>query len=569
MKRKVLWCCLSLLLVAALVLAACGPKEEVVKKGELYGGTLTVLHKWTKLDPEGWDTTAGFGWQTSFWTHPFLEHLLTGGIEELGPRGKNISTYRLAESVPEEYLVGQLAESWEVTTDPLGVIYHIRKGVMFTGNPKIGMEPREVTADDVAYCLEVAREAAAFSTIAAFVKSITATDRYTVVIEFNKYDAAWSFWIGSGWGAEIYPPEVREAGVADWRNQVGTGPFILTDYVPGSVATYKRNPNYWDTTTINGKEYQLPFVDELIYPIMPEESTQIAAIRTGKVDFNTFVPYIYKDELSQTSPELIQEEWLGGGTYWLLLNCRTSEYFTNRNIRRAMMISLDLDTMVESLWGKGEKHSFPIWPDHPLFIPLKDLPAETQLLFSYQPDLARQMLADEGYPDGFEVEFTICSKMYPTDPDLATLVTKYWGDIGVEVKVDARDQAAFLATYASYENYKDSTTGLHGSTNPVIVFGYGVSDIPPGVWDDESFAEQYQEVLVTVDTAERNAKIQDLAYYWLDSAAVIPIGNSYVSASYWPWVKNYYGEVETGFLNQIPIIARIWLDQELKAEMGY
>ena len=75
------------------------------------------------------------------------------------------------------------------------------------------------------------------------------------------------------WGgasAVAIPPEVANApngGAANWQNAVGTGPFILSDFVDGSSVTYKRNPNYWGTTTINGQSYKLPFIDSLTYLI--------------------------------------------------------------------------------------------------------------------------------------------------------------------------------------------------------------------------------------------------------------------------------------------------------------
>ena len=75
-----------------------------------------------------------------------------------------------------------------------------------------------------------------------------------------------------------------------WDSAVGTGPFILSKYVEGAYVMYDRNPDYWLTTTIDGKEYELPFIDTVIYPIIPDESTQIAALRTAQLDWWPRVP---------------------------------------------------------------------------------------------------------------------------------------------------------------------------------------------------------------------------------------------------------------------------------------
>jgi peptide/nickel transport system substrate-binding protein len=114
---------------------------------------------------------------------------------------------------------------------------------------------------------------------------ITATARYTVVFEFNYFDCRFLVnTICAGSQSGIIPREVYDAGASDWRNHCGSGPFILTDFTAGAACTYVRNPNYWRTTTINGVEYETPFIDTLVMPIIPDESTKLAALRTGKLD---------------------------------------------------------------------------------------------------------------------------------------------------------------------------------------------------------------------------------------------------------------------------------------------
>ena len=87
-------------------------------------------------------------------------------------------------------------------------------------------------------------------------------------------------WLG------IYPPEViKEHGdVTDWRNLVGTGPFMLTDWTEGSSITWDKNPDYWGYDE-KYPENRLPYVDRLRALTMPEPATQLAALRTGRVDY--------------------------------------------------------------------------------------------------------------------------------------------------------------------------------------------------------------------------------------------------------------------------------------------
>ena len=175
-----------------------------------------------------------------------------------------------------------MAESWDIT--PSKITFHIRPGVMWTGNTNIGMEPREFTAYDAEFSLNrtMTGYTAAGKGAYEYIETITAPDKYTLVVETNSYNADWSFHLGYGWLAPIIPEEVVEAGPNTWQNATGTGPFIITDHVEDSQATYERNPNYWETTTINGKVYQLPFIDKLVTPVITDISTRVAALRTGQ-----------------------------------------------------------------------------------------------------------------------------------------------------------------------------------------------------------------------------------------------------------------------------------------------
>ena len=82
------------------------------------------------------------------------------------------------------------------------------------------------------------------------------------------------------------PPEVIEqhGDVRDWRNLVGTGPFMLTDIVEGASLTYTKNPDYWGYDE-KYPENRLPYVDELTRLEIPEEATALAALRSGRIDF--------------------------------------------------------------------------------------------------------------------------------------------------------------------------------------------------------------------------------------------------------------------------------------------
>ena len=121
---------------------------------------------------------------------------------------------------------------------------------------------------------------------------VYAQDKYTVVIETPDFNVDLMYIVGYDDRATYTPPEMVTApgGPSKWENRVGTGPYMFKEYVVGSHISYKRNPNYWKKTTIDGVEYQLPFIEEMVKPVIPDVSTRTAALRTGKLDYFWGVP---------------------------------------------------------------------------------------------------------------------------------------------------------------------------------------------------------------------------------------------------------------------------------------
>ncbi|MBA7706548.1 hypothetical protein ES703_115402 [subsurface metagenome] len=445
---------------------------------------------------------------------------------------------------------------------------------MWTGNPNIGMEPREFTAYDAEWCINntwelYIEEGSTTYAEKLFLKSVTAPDRYTLVFEFNEFSAIWMYRIGVGCGAmaSMIPQETEDAGPADWRNACGTGPFIITDYVEGSQATFERNPIYWDTTTIDGKEYPLPFVDKVVFPIIPDVSTQIAALRTGQVDLQIAVPPEYSASLAKTCPALIQTGYLRASADNAYLQA-IEGHFSDRNVRRALMIGTDYEAIVNTMYpaAGGEIHCYPVNSDTVFYTPLDDLPAETKMLFDYNPDLARQMLADAGYPDGFKMEFNCGSS--PEYQDLVSLLIDMWGKIGIDCEMIVLDDAAHSVVRGEHTQ-KDIAGCRMVTTDPYNSLNHGLYPDHFGAWEDEYFTEEFARVKLMRDPVERVEAVKKLCIYYLNEVSSMAFVNPYLISGYWPWLKNYYGELENGYYNFHQMISRLWLDQNMKAEMGF
>jgi len=209
--------------------------------------------------------TAGY-WPTHMFMTPILEFLIQGDFEKYGPRGTGEFSFQLERDIPEQFCKGVVAESWEVTADK--IVFHIRPGIYWAAYGKEDvMESRELTPGDVAWslnrCFDNTGAGARWTKNGGWIDSIYAEGN-DVIVETDGFNVNWLYEIGHASNTAIYAPEVVDADASDWNNLVGTGPFMFKEYVMGSHMGYVRNPNYWDTTTVNGKEYEVPFVDELI-----------------------------------------------------------------------------------------------------------------------------------------------------------------------------------------------------------------------------------------------------------------------------------------------------------------
>jgi len=345
------------------------------------------------------------------------------------------------------------------------------------------------------------------------------------------------------------------------------GHFIITGYTTGAGCTYKRNPTYWRKTIINGKEYQIPFIDELVLPIIPDEATRIAALRTAKVDLWWIVPYIYKESLEETNPDLIATEYLSGLVTRVRFNGLPGYKFHNTEFRRALMIALDNDAIAESIFGKGLTRNYP-WAPGPYYPSPEETRESVEVLFSYNPELAKQMLVDAGWDWNYVIDID-CGAYPQWDIDLSTMMKAYWEDIGVKANVVVRSGAAAQAQIRS-QTFKDIV--IHAS-GPKAVYmalpSYADPNVQAATQDDPTAYEMLLEIQSEMDPVKRTKMVKELGLHVTEQANAMMLVHWYGLNCYWPWLKNFYGEFEGGSEYFMPWASTLWIDQELKNSMGY
>jgi peptide/nickel transport system substrate-binding protein len=539
------------------------------------GGTFTY-YLWGGDVPDA-DMTDDY-WPTVMYTAPIIEYLIRGDFEKYGPRGTNQSDFTTEQIVPEAFAVGTVITSWDVTAS--SITFHVKKGCMWTGNDHIGMAPREYTANDMAFSLNRFINSASsgngilLTSKGGWIDSVTATDNYTCVVKTSSFNAEWIATLATTYGSGQYCPETVKAGASDWKNIVGTGPFKYQDYVVGSYISYAKNPIYYGKANIGGKQYDIPFINQLIMPIVADMNTLIASLRTGKVDCCQGISLQYEASLAQTTPQLVKHTWLHSINLVMSLNMN-NQYLSNRNVRAALMEALDLKSINSTINIRGDYTTFPVdgGSSPGIYTPLDQLPAADAALFKYDPVAAKKLMTDAGYPNGFPL--TIAIRNEPSTSsfgDAAQLMADQWKkNLNVILTLDPIEPVGFTNLTNSHTGYDVATqTVLHTDALKVLHMLCIPGDLNNCAnFNDAAFTADYNKAAATVDTAARNAILQKLCVQLIDSVAYIPIGATDFNTYWWPWVKNYYGEYDCAAYQPAYWQAELWIDQNAKKTMGY
>ncbi len=549
---------------AALLLASPALAQKPQYGGALEIGTVYATISALSFDP------ADYAWKLNHDTGPYFETLFAGDLSKSLRNGGKFN-FKPDAWLPTDAIRGELAETWEWSNNPLAVTIHLRHGIMWPEKPGV-MAAREFTADDVIYSFN--RQDKSAKKVPGYfdhVAKAEARDRYTVVFEMKEYNAEWDYRFGWGYYSQVYPHELVEAGISNWKNATGTGPFQLTEYVQGNAQTYAKNPNYWDRERIDGTDYKIPFVDKMTYRVIKDEATQHAALRTGKLDILEAIRWQAVDQLKRSAPALKWARWLAqGGTY---LAMRVDQKpFDDIRVRRALNMAVNKQEIAKEYYGgNAEVFAFPQHPDYVgYFQPLAEMPASVNELYEYNPEKAKKLLAEAGYPKGFTFKTQVCS-CSPDNMDLLPLVAGYLEMIGVKIEVQPMEYGAFLSAMTTQTN----TAGYlmsNGHTNPTTTIRKNF--VPgqvwnPSQWNDPAFSARVAEMYRTPDEATRQTMLKAMTIEMLDNAPYLWLPVPYVYSAWWPWVKNYDGELRVGAVKPGPIYARIWIDQEMKKKMGH
>jgi peptide/nickel transport system substrate-binding protein len=489
-----------------------------------------------------------------------------------------------------EHKTGKIAESWTIGDDYIE--FYLRDGVKW--HDKFPTNGRDVTADDVVFSWErQITEDTYFKTgypHLASSLSVSKVDESTVRFECPaEYMAELISLIEYVY---IVPQDAIElyGDMSNWENIIGTGAFTLEEYLPGSYLYYERSDVYWQTNPVGpGQGDQLPYLDSITVQIQADISTHDSLFRTGQIDMVT-ADFDRAQELL-TIPDVESNKFLDA-TLRHVIYMRTDKEdkpYGDVRVRQALMLAIDNQEIIDQYFG-GEAEAL-YWPVYECkeyadaHVPLEDLeddmievqtdpPTEISVadLFGYDPELAQELLAEAGYPDGFKVEIIYSTAVYIWE-DLMQLVQGMWEDIGLDVTLKPVDSATHTTTQY-LRNYDDMFFGAYSG---VGTYFKGINWQGTGMFNasyvDDPVLNDYRDQMLAafpVDEDEAFSIHTEMLPYLLEQCYVIQVASHYTWRFWWPWLKNYSGEGAVGYYGGASSYTPyIWIDQDLKEDMGY
>jgi peptide/nickel transport system substrate-binding protein len=324
--------------------------------------------------------------------------------------------------------VGELAESWKLV-DPTTWQFKLRRGVKFHNGEELNAAAVKFTFDST---MDPERKTRQRPTYVAF-KEARVDDAYTVSIITHK---PYAIVLTQLQYLMIVPPGyIKQVGWDEFgQKPVGTGAFKFKEWERDVRVVLEANDAYW-----KGK----PKVRTVAFRAIPEDASRIAAVQRGEVDIIDAVPYDRIKEL-QASPTVKISQRQGEQVYVGLDTLRV-EPFKKREVRHALNHAVNVEAMVKNLLlGYAVRLNGPMFPTTPGY-------DDKQPPYAYDPDRAKRLLAQAGYPNGFDVEFAVSPAFQgiAKGTEVGEAIAGQLGRVGVRAKLNVQDSAAIFSAYSA------------------------------------------------------------------------------------------------------------------------
>ena len=353
----------------------------------------------------------------------------------------------VAKPMPGTSLGPALAESWSVSPDGLVYDFVLRKGIRFhNGEP--------VTAEDVKFSFERYR-GAAHKTLKERVAGVEAPDPGRVRIRLKQPWADFmTFYAGATGAGWVVPKKyVEKVGDEGFKKApIGAGPYKFVSFTPGVELVLEAFEQYWR---------KVPNVKRLVLKVIPDEATRLAALKRGEVDIANALWGAVAEEVQRTkgltlSPNVVQ------ATFWVYFADQwdPKSPWHDRRVRLAANHASDRQAI-----NKAESlgHSRITGSIIPATFDFYWKPSA----YAYDPARAKKLLAEAGYPNGFDAGEYYCDAAFAT---LGENMITYLKAVGIDAKLRPLERAAFFKGYSEkkYKNLIQGASGAFGNASTRI-----------------------------------------------------------------------------------------------------
>jgi len=340
-------------------------------------------------------------------------------------------------------LVPNLAEDYEVK-DAYTVIFKLRESVYFHDGTKM-------TAEDVLYSFDRIRDPDYGSPAASYyadVESIKALDEHTIEFKLKTPSVNALLDNFAGVNSSIVSKAFVESGANMQLVTNGTGPFKLATYAEGNYISLQKNDRYY----ISG----IPKVEELRFVIIPEEVARVAALRNGDVHITQVNEPLSLKQLTSKDFQIFRQPVL---SYYLLGINDAVEPLNNPTVRRALSYAVNREQIIQMVaFGEGSVTGIM----NPTVEAWAIKPSEFSE-YTYNPQKAKELLKEAGYPNGFEFSITVAAR-YNFDK-IAQAIQAQLAAVGITAKLDMVEWGIFIKKWQEVDF--DSFVSLNsGSVNP-------------------------------------------------------------------------------------------------------
>ena len=472
-----------------VVTVEAGPTSEIVR-----GGTLTVGKSTDMITVDPTQTNSKDGDNQIFMQ--VFEPLV--GMDESGA------------------LIPSLATSWEVATDQLSIEFKLREGVKFHDGTDFNAEAVKANFD---HDLDPATNHVYLSSDFVNFASVEVVDEYTVRINVSKPDSSLLTVLTNISGYMMSPAAIAQGADYLKTHAVGTGPFMLSEYIPGDHITVVANPNYYEMG-VDG--LPLPYLEKVVYLIMTDDSVKTANLLSGDIDMVDYNLSANSTKQLQQEPNIITVLGNYTNTYFMCFN-QNDPLLADVKVRQAISYAVNRDELMQTaLEGLAIVEPFDALKNQWFY--------DDYTPYSYDPGKAKDLLTEAGYPDGIEV--TLSNIAREPDNTMVQLLQQQFLESKITLKIDTLDRDAWI-------NLIRTTRG--GQLGIGVI---GIQGLDPNqqynsllVYVDPQYTTEISPLLLsaknTFDQAERKAIFVQFQKAYLDNAFYVILGQNprYISYS--------------------------------------